>query len=64
MREANDEKSGVGKEVDRYMEAEQVDNEVAGVNLEDECIEEKVGWSVGGEVGWEGGRKVGSANGG
>ena len=64
MREVNDEKNGVGKEVDGYMEAEQVDNEVAGVNLEDECIEEKVGWSVGGEVGWEDGGKVGSANGG
>ena len=64
MREANNEKNGVGKQVHRYMEAEQVDNEVAGVNLEDECVEEKVGWSVGGEVGWEGGRKVGSINGG
>ena len=64
VREANDEKSGVGKEVDRYMEAEQVDNEVAGLNLEDECVEEKVGWSAGGEVGWEGGKKVGSTNGG
>ena len=60
MREVNDEKNDVGKEVDRYMEAEQVDNEVGGVNLEDECVEEKVGWSVGGEVGWEGGENVDS----
>ena len=34
------------------------------MNLEDECVEEKVGWGVGREVGWEGGKKVGSTNGG